>query len=179
MSGWLASLWSKRDICGINFNKTVLIWGTSKRGQPQITLKELSHITGLGQRTSPNVKLLCPVAKLPDRQIWETDCTQEQGTNIKWVNQPYVTELVMNTNGPMDGWSARKTNVYRTQRTSNERLTNKLGTFTGQYEHTPDNYRTCAIMCIRHTPFHSVSSLVPSSEDANNFPVNLTNVARQ
>ena len=42
---------------------------------------ELLHIAGLGQRTSPNIKILCPVAKSPDRQIWETDFTQERTCN--------------------------------------------------------------------------------------------------
>ena len=79
----------------------------------------------------------------------------EQGMNIKRVNQPYVTEWVMNTNmpnGPMNGWSARITNVYRTQRTSNERITNKLRTCTGQYKHTSDNYWTKHVY-----PAHSIS----------------------
>ena len=50
------------------------------------------------------------------------------------IQSTYVTEWVLNTNmtnGPMNGWSARITNVYRTQWTSNERITNKLGTCTG------------------------------------------------
>ena len=60
----------------------------------------LSHIAGLGQLTSPNIKILCPVAKSPVRQIWRRTAhlqrkwagCHEQGTNINRANQPYVTE---------------------------------------------------------------------------------------
>ena len=41
----------------------------------------LSHIAELGHRTSPNRTILCPVAKSPVRQIWETDCTRERTCN--------------------------------------------------------------------------------------------------
>ena len=66
----------------------------------------LSHLAGLGQqRTSPNIQILCPTggkitspSNLGDglhtgtylQQKW-AGC-HEQGTNIKRVNQPYVTE---------------------------------------------------------------------------------------
>ena len=110
-------------------------------------------------------QILYPVAKSHDGQIWETDCTHErtcnertwagcheQGTNInRSINR--VTEWVMKTNRTLNGWSARITNVYRIQRTSNERITNKLRTFTGQYEHTSDNYRTCVSGTLDFTLF--------------------------
>ena len=83
-----------------------VIWCHGAYTCHRFPITALSYLAGLGQRTSPNIKILYTVAKSSVRQIWETDCTQErtcnehgpvggcheQGTNIKRVNEPYVTE---------------------------------------------------------------------------------------
>ena len=60
------------------------------------------------------------------------------------------------------------TNIQRKNIEQTENIYRKIRTHTGQLPN----------MCIRHTRFHSVSSLVLSLQDAQIFPTNLTNITR-
>ena len=77
-------------------------------------------LAGLGQRTSPNTKRLCPVAKSPDRQIWETDCTALR--NVRAMN---MGRLPRTRNEHKTGQSTvcyRMSNEHKHDKRTNERM---------------------------------------------------------
>ena len=118
------------------------------------TVMALSHLAGLGQRTSANIKILCPVEKAPVRQIWETDSTQktylqrtwagcnEQGTNK--TGQSTVCYRMSNEHKRTNERMKRMNNKCLPDTTNIQRMNNEqtVDIYRTIRTHT-NNYRTC------------------------------------